>query len=37
MNTEVVHEAVSIADMVAIIKTSNTVDQCLKADGRIAE
>ncbi|GFT44332.1 hypothetical protein NPIL_532961 [Nephila pilipes] len=37
MTSEVVHESVSIPDVVAIIKTLNTAEQCLKADGRINE
>ncbi|GFT01293.1 hypothetical protein NPIL_644441 [Nephila pilipes] len=37
MTSEVVHEAVSIPDVVSIIQAINTTDQCLKADTRIAE
>ncbi|GFU19366.1 hypothetical protein NPIL_671041 [Nephila pilipes] len=37
MTSEVVHEAVSIPDVVAVIQAMNTTHQCLKADARIAE
>ncbi|GFS96387.1 hypothetical protein NPIL_497131 [Nephila pilipes] len=37
MTSEVVHEAVSIPDVVAIIQAINITDQCRKADARIAE
>ncbi|GFT18662.1 hypothetical protein NPIL_128111 [Nephila pilipes] len=37
MTSEVVHESVSIPDVVAIIQAINITDQCRKADARIAE
>ncbi|GFT82447.1 hypothetical protein NPIL_609461 [Nephila pilipes] len=37
MTSEVVYEAVSIPDVVAVFQAMNTTDQCRKADARIAE
>ncbi|GFT26291.1 hypothetical protein NPIL_539631 [Nephila pilipes] len=37
MTSEVVCEAVSIPDVVGVIQAISTIDQCLKADARIAE
>ncbi|GFT09665.1 hypothetical protein NPIL_221101, partial [Nephila pilipes] len=37
MTSEVVHECVSIPDVVSIIQAINTTHQCRKADARIAE